>query len=164
MKKFLMVLALAVSAFSSSFALGVGDPAPALKTGKWIQGTPVTKFETGKVYVVEFWASWCVPCLQNIPHLNELQKTYEKKGLVVIGQNVWEQSEQAARKVVKNMGAKMAYRVALDSGGQDMSEKWMKAAGKSGIPTAFLIDKKGKIAWIGHPSDLEGELKQQFSK
>lgn len=164
MKKLLAVLAFSALTSLSALALGVGDKAPELKTGDWIQGPAVTKFETGKVYVVEFWASWCAPCVQNIPHLNELQKKYEKDGLVVIGQNVWERSEAAARKLVRSMGSKMSYRVALDTKSEDMSEKWMKAAGKGGIPTAFLVDKTGKIAWIGHPSRLDGELKQQFSK
>jgi hypothetical protein len=96
--------------------------------------------------------------------VNELQKKYEKDGLIVIGQNVWEKRESDAKKLVKSMGSKMSYRVALDTKSEDMAEKWMKAAGQDGIPAAFLVDRTGKIAWIGHPSRLDGELKQQFSK
>lgn len=144
--------------------LKVGDDAPALKTGKFIQGEPVKKFEAGKIYIVEFWATWCPPCRESIPHLNELAKKYADKGVVIIGQNVSEQSDAAVEKFVKKMGDKMTYRVALDDKSDveegAMNKTWMDAAGASGIPTAFVVDQKGKLAWIGHPmSGLESVIK-----
>jgi thiol-disulfide isomerase/thioredoxin len=139
--------------------LTIGDPAPKLQTGKFVQGDPVTEFAPGKAYVVEFWATWCGPCRQSIPHLNEVYNKYKDKGLVVIGQDCWEQDETKVAPFVRSMGDKMTYRVALDdkSGSQTgkMAETWMAAAGQDGIPTAFLIDKTGHIAWIGHPMAME---------
>lgn len=141
----------------SVHALEVGDAAPALKTGEWVQGEPVKSFDKDKVYVVEFWATWCGPCRETIPHLNEVQKKFADKGLVVIGQNVWEENEAAVAKFVKKMGDKMSYRVALDDKSAQeegaMANTWMKASGQDGIPTAFVVDKAGKVAWIGHPMD-----------
>ena len=134
--------------------LKVGDPAPALAQGKYVQGEPVAAFEKGKVYVVEFWATWCGPCRTAIPHVNKLQEKHKDRGLVVIGQNVWQRGENVESDVtafVKQMGADMTYRVALDRDGA-MAETWMKAAGRKGIPAAFVVDREGKIAWIGHPS------------
>jgi thiol-disulfide isomerase/thioredoxin len=49
------------------------DPAPPLKVSKWLKGEEVKRFEPGKVYVVEFWATWCGPCIAFMPHLAELQ-------------------------------------------------------------------------------------------
>jgi thiol-disulfide isomerase/thioredoxin len=148
-----------------AFALGVGDPAPALKTGKWLQGEPVKQIENDKVYVVEFWATWCGPCVATIPHLNELQKKFADKGLVVIGQNVWEDDDKAVPKFIKKMGDKMSYRVALDdkqdSEEGEMANRWMKAAKQDGIPTAFVVGKDGKIAWIGHPMSGLDEVVEQ---
>jgi thiol-disulfide isomerase/thioredoxin len=140
----------------------VGSPAPKLQTGKWVQGEPVQEFQPGKAYLVEFWATWCGPCRVSIPHLNEIHAKYKDKGLVVIGQDCWEQDEKLVPPFLKTMGSKMTYRVALDdkesSQTGKMAETWMAAAGQRGIPTAFLVDTKGRIAWIGHPMTLEERL------
>ena len=146
-------------AFAGGATLKVGDPAPKLQTGKWVQGEPVREFEKGKAYIVEFWATWCGPCRASIPHLNETYQKYKDKGLVVIGQNCWEHDESLVAPFVKKMGDKMTYRVALDdkegSEKGKMAETWMEAAGRNGIPSAFLVDKQGVIAWIGHPMELK---------
>ena len=57
--------------------LKVGDAAPELKATKWLQGDEVKSFEKDKVYVVEFWATWCGPCIVMMPHLSELQQEYK---------------------------------------------------------------------------------------
>lgn len=137
--------------------LHVGDPAPKLQTGKWVQGEPVAAVETGKVYIVEFWATWCGPCRTSIPHLNEIWEKNKDKGLVVIGQNVLEEEESTVARFVAKMGNKMTYRVALDDKSADeegaMAKNWLQAAGQDGIPAAFVVGRDGRIAWIGHPMD-----------
>jgi len=143
--------------------LGVGDPAPAIQVKEFVKGTPVASLEKGKRYVVEFWATWCGPCRVTIPHLTELQKKHPD--FTFVGVSVWEQDQQKVKPFVEQMGEKMAYTVAMDdvpAGGNGnegkMAKSWMEAAGQDGIPAAFLIDKDGKIAWIGHPMQLEEPL------
>ncbi len=161
---FTMIAALLVAASTAAAqpaqqaTLKVGDKAPPLGKGQWVQGEPITEFESGKVYVIENWATWCGPCIAAIPHINELQKKYADKGLVVIGQNVWESDPDAVKPFVEKMGEKMTYRVVMDEpSGQEgyMAKTWMEAAGQQGIPAAFVIDKEGRIAWIGHPMSME---------
>src|SRR5215510_10616775 len=94
--------------------LNVGDHAPRLQSGKWVQGEPVNSFEKDKAYIVEFWATWCGPCRESIPHLNEIYTKFKDKGLVVIGQDCWEDNESLVGPFIKKMGDKMTYRVALD--------------------------------------------------
>ena len=149
-------------ALAAEPTLKVGSPAPKLQTGKWVQGEPVKQFEPGKAYLVEFWATWCGPCRVSIPHLNDIYTKYKDKGLIVIGQDCWEEDEKLVAPFVEQMGEKMTYRVALDdketSKKGRMAETWMDAAGQNGIPTAFLVDTKGVIAWIGHPMKLKEQV------
>jgi thiol-disulfide isomerase/thioredoxin/Flp pilus assembly protein TadD len=168
MQRSIPTFAVVVSLLCASFAvaqeekkvtLNVGDPAPKLDQGEYVKGEPVKELEKGKSYVVEFWATWCGPCVQSIPHLSKLQEQY--KEITFIGQNCWENDPAAVKAFVEKMGDKMNYRVALDGGSErtgPMAITWMKAAGANGIPTAFLVDGEGRIAWIGHPMQLDATL------
>lgn len=138
-------------------SLKVGDKAPAPAPGVWAQGEAVKAFEGDKVYLVEFWATWCGPCIQAIPHINELAERHQKAGLVVIGQNLGE-DEATVKAFVKKMGKKMTYRVAVDDAAGTMAKNWLKAAGQNGIPCAFVVDKSGRVAYIGHPMSLDEAL------
>ena len=153
---------LAVAAGGSHAELMVGDKAPALQTGKWVQGEPVQSFETNHVYIVEFWATWCGPCVASIPHLNQLWEKFKDKGVMVIGQDVWD-GDPAVAPFVKRMGTNMTYRVALDDKSQEadgwMAEHWWpRSVNHHGIPHAFVINRDGMIAWIGHPMQLNEQV------
>jgi thiol-disulfide isomerase/thioredoxin len=132
--------------------LKVGSPAPKMQVAKWLKGEPV-KFEKGKIYVVEFWATWCGPCKVSIPHLTEMAKKFKDK-VSFTGVSIWEQNPEDieyVNKFVQDMGDNMDYHIAADGTPAYMTNAWMKAAGANGIPTAFVVDKTGTIAWIGHP-------------
>ncbi len=130
-------------------ALDIGDPAPTLSgVSGWMNGDAVDPAEPdGKtVYVVEFWATWCPPCRQTIPHLDGLQATYKDRGVVVVG--VTSETEAVVKPFMEQVP--MRYRVALDEKGST-DDTYMK--GIEGIPHAFLVGRDGKIAWQGHPLD-----------
>ena len=73
-----------------------------------------------------------------------------------------ERDEKLVEPFLKDMGEKMTYRVSLDdkttSKKGTMAETWMDAAGRNGIPSAFLVNTEGKIAWIGHPMELKDSV------
>lgn len=145
--------------------LKVGDKAPPLTIEKWVKGEPVTGFEKGKVYVVEFWATWCGPCVKMFPHLSELQKEYKDKGVTVIGTNIWERKYDDdtfnnVKEFVEKQGDRMSYRVAFDGSSKAMDKAYMKAAGRNGIPSAFIVNQDGVVAWVGHPVQMDEPLKQ----
>lgn len=145
--------------------LAIGDDAPEISVNKWVKGGAVGEFEEGKIYVMEFWATWCGPCLASIPHLTELQEQYADDNVSVIGCAIWQREDtQDAREskvstFVEAQGDKMNYTVAVDNESW-MSDNWMKPAGRNGIPSAFIIDGTGTVAWIGSPFTMDDPLEQ----
>jgi len=162
-----MAIALGVSVSGTAFGnpedsvLNVGDKIPELKYGKWLKGTPVKQYENGRLYIFEFWATWCGPCRQAMPHLSEVAEKYKDK-LTVIGVDVWETEGGHAptitpEKFVKMNGNNMRYNVVTDTKDEWMGNNWMKAAGQGGIPCSFMV-KDGIILWIGHPINLDSVI------
>jgi thiol-disulfide isomerase/thioredoxin len=160
MRRFSLLLALACFAPATVFAdnLGPGKAAPKLEIKDWIKGDKFTEFEAGKVYVVEFWATWCGPCKTSIPHLTELAKA--NPDVKFLGVSIWEDNDGSnIANFVKEMGDKMDYNVAYSGNKEGMSKSWMEAAGQNGIPSAFIIKDK-TVQWIGHPMSMEEPLKE----
>lgn len=103
----------------------------------------------GKVILLEFWATWCGPCIENIPRLNRYQKLFQGQGFEVVGVS-HESFGTVKRFVEKN---DMRYRVAVD-------EKAVlnEAFGVTAIPHAVLVSAAGRVVWDGHPGDLETKM------
>ena len=115
------------------------------------EGPLSLKAARGKIVLLEFWATWCPPCRQSIPHLQGLHEKYGNKGLKIISVSTEPREHVAA--FVKEMGGKMTYPIGLDT-----DSKTAEAYGVEGIPSAFLIDPKGRIIWRGHPLNLDDGL------
>jgi len=126
----------------------LGQKAAALDGLTYVKGDAVT-LEEGKVYVVEFWATWCPPCLTSIPHLTEIQKQFKDKGVTVIGISN-EADIEKVKSFVTEQGEKMNYTVAVDTEGK-VGNGYMTAFKQNGIPTAFVVDGQSNVAWVGHP-------------
>jgi thiol-disulfide isomerase/thioredoxin len=131
---------------------GIGQVAPEISAESWINlkaPTTLAKLR-GKVVVLEFWATWCGPCVEGIPHLNELQRIYAGKDVQLL--SLVEEGHATMDKFLKRKTVE--YPIGLESGA-------LKAYGVSSIPHAFVVDKDGKIAWHGHP---EGDELEQAVK
>jgi thiol-disulfide isomerase/thioredoxin len=144
-------------------ALGIGDTAPAISIDHWVKGGAIDGFEDGQVYVMEFWATWCGPCITSMPHLSGLQEEYGDD-VKIIGVSSEEELEivtgflaEINKRDDTLNDNRMRYTVAVDPD-RSTSDAFMKAAGQNGIPTAFIIDANGKVAWIGHPMGMDGPL------
>ena len=165
---FLSVFIISVNA-QDSITVRIGDPAPEFQYSKWLKGEPLKSFKGEKLYILEFWATWCGPCKAAMPHLSEIQKKYENK-IRVIGVNVWENVGEkqyetalpAVEKFVEGNDTNMIYAVSVDNNKQHMGNKWLKASGNYGIPTTFIV-KDERILWIGHPNKLDSILPLMFN-
>jgi thiol-disulfide isomerase/thioredoxin len=158
--------------------LTIGSDAPALDVEHWVQDGEgkfgkVTKFEKGRVYVVEFWATWCGPCIMSMPHIVDTQKKYAGKGvqIVSISDEPLETVEEfLERELPPNIAAESkditnfkeltkSYCLTTDPDGSS-SKEYMAAAGQNGIPCAFIVGKDAKVEWIGHPMEMDEPLDQ----
>jgi thiol-disulfide isomerase/thioredoxin len=135
----------------------VGDTAPSLSDVEWLQGKPVPSFGDGRVYVLDFWATWCGPCIRSIPHINAMANEL-RDDITVIGVAIWPRETMTPTdEYVQKRGDEMAYTIAEDIDGQT-AKSFMEAAGRNGIPTAMVIDGAGILTWMGHPQDGMDEV------
>jgi len=91
----------------------------------------------GEVILLDFWATWCSPCRESIPHLIQLYKTYQKKGFEVIGMNMDKRDMETVRQFA--MSLNIPYPVVITL------EKVERDYGVTGLPSTIIIDKKGRI-------------------
>jgi thiol-disulfide isomerase/thioredoxin len=131
-----------------------GMAAPAFTADASIKGAEVKALAPGKVHVVEFWATWCGPCIGSMPHLTQLQKS--NPDVTVIGVAGFERGndvtakEKKVRDFIAAKPERADYTIVFDGDGT-MANEWMQAARRNSIPTAFVVGMDGKIAYIGSP-------------
>ncbi|MFN9719361.1 MAG: redoxin domain-containing protein [Planctomycetota bacterium] len=168
--------------------LTIGSKAPELDVEHWVSDghgkfRPVTTFESGKVYVVEFWATWCGPCIASMPHLAETQEKYADEGVQIV--SISDEDIETVEKFLKRPLRKPvaqpkeggnekeadteegkeetyadltgAYCLTTDPDRSNHAA-YMEAAGQRGIPTCFIVGKAGEVEWIGHPMVMDEPL------
>lgn len=103
----------------------------------------------GKVTVIDFWATWCGPCVESIPHWNELASSFEGQAVQFIA--ISSENEAVVRKFLKRTAFKSW--VAVEGVGRSLSDLY----GVSGIPTTVLVNKDGIVAAVTHPARLRAK-------
>jgi len=156
---------LVIIAASFLAAAGPADAAPR-------QGHPVPDFKVistsgqsisqgnyrGYVLILDFFATWCSPCRQSIPHLVELNRTYGTQGLQVLGVSVGEDGERAVKAFADEFRVNYPLALAGDSTASDFSVR--------SVPVMYLVDKKGKIAEVyrGYTDDMGRSMEQSIKR
>jgi len=153
----LAVAGLLLSTQPAAAILQKGQIAPPVKLVT-TAGQPITLSNyKGYVLVMDFFATWCIPCKESIPHLNSLNRKYGKQGLQILGVNVDEGNDREVRNFIAER--KVSYPVAM--GGEDMQSDY----GLRSIPTVYVINKKGMVAdkFQGY-SDQTGKAMEESIK
>jgi len=141
----------ALLAVAPAAAVSIGEPAAPITITDWVKGKPMDllKDGKGKVIVVEFWATWCPPCIEIIPETTEFYQKYKDKGLIVVGLTDMGRGQtlKTVQDFVTRQGNKMDYPVAFDS-----TQRTTLAYQAYGLPHAVVIGKDGRVVWTGHPA------------
>jgi len=155
---FIKRAALAVLIASSAFAADAGGPAPAFTLTTLTGDTANLSQYKGQVVMVNFWATWCGPCQQEMPLLDQMYKKYKMGGFTLLGVNVDKDAppvkELLARKPV-------SFPVLLDPANQVS-----KAYHVDEMPSSVIIDRKGEIRYVhrgykpGDENDYQDRIRQ----
>lgn len=132
-----------------AIAQQVGQPAPALDLPGTTKQVRLSEMK-GKVVYLDFWASWCAPCKQSFPWMNEMQAKYGAQGLQVVGVSV-DAKRSDAEEFLK--GTPAQFTVAFDTKGESPKTYAIK-----GMPSSFLIGADGRVL-VSHAGFKEADKK-----
>ena len=158
--------------------LKIGSPAAPIDIEHWVSDAggkhgAVTDLKPGKVYVIEFWATWCVPCIGSMPHLAEIQTKYSDKNVQIV--SVSNEDLETVKTFLKRdykprdstptseltpktyAELTAAYCLTADPD-KSVYHDYHRAAGRRGIPAAYIVGKTGLIEWMGHPNKMDKAL------
>jgi len=142
-----------------------GMPAPPLRLGDWLLGSPINELKKGRVYVIDFFISYLHESRTFTKPFEDLNRKYGRKA-TFFAVSVMEHDQGDVTSYVKALQGKVTYGIALDDqalptdGHGHMSVSWLSAAAVENVPVVFIVDKDGNIAWHGDPSETDGVLEQ----
>jgi len=156
---FALLLALAANASAKTpIKLKVGDVAPQFSRTD-LQGRPFD-LRRGKIVLVDFWASWCPPCIIAIPHLSQLQNKYGARGFQVVGVSM-----DDSAKITKETMQEIRFNYPVVPGDAKLGNLY---GGVLGLPLQFLVGADGKILAIRSgdfpPTALDKEIAAALKK
>lgn len=136
----------------------LGQPAPNFKVVSTSGQTISQDNYRGHVLILDFFATWCQPCRQSIPHLVEINRKYGKQGLQILGLSVDEDGERAVKTVADEFRINYPLALAGDLTTGDF--------GVRSVPVMFLIDKKGKVVEVyrGYSDDMARSVEQAIKR
>ena len=154
-----LITGLIATCLASAFAsLKVGDMFPNLDGFK-LEGTLPSDLK-GKVVMVDFWASWCGPCKQSFPTMDELQKKYSDRGVVIIAVNEDEKKSDMEDFLKENKTSFIVVRDAAPDG-----NKLVDKVEITGMPSSFILDGEGKVRFSHsgfHGADTKKKYEQEI--
>ncbi|QXP79213.1 MULTISPECIES: TlpA family protein disulfide reductase [Winogradskyella] len=159
MRKLMYILILLT--FGNIYAqsnIKVNGKAPKINITNWIENIPNDKNLNDKYIVLEFWATWCGPCIAAVPHMNKIQEEFNQKDLYYI--SITDESIAKVERSLKRIEFKSIVVTDLTKETQINFGDGIK--GLDEYPLTVLIDKSGIIKWIGEPKNLNSAIMSKF--
>ncbi|MBX4876526.1 TlpA family protein disulfide reductase [Rhizobium bangladeshense] len=136
--------------------ISIGSPAPSINVQHWLRGDPLSNFQLGKIYILDFFSTTCGYCGPVLSHLAQMQEEFSDMGVELIGVAANEEAETANEalaqvdKWVTKWLPNTKIRIGFDHSGE-MAKHWLLASLSFHLPQAFIVGRDGSIAFIGDP-------------
>lgn len=156
-----LIYILALLTFGKSLAqsnIKVNEKAPKINITNWIENVPNDRDLSDKFIVLEFWATWCGPCIAAVPHMNKIQQEFKQKDLYFI--SITDESIEKVKRSLKRIDFNSI--VVTDLTKQTQINFGDGIKGLETYPLTVLIDKAGIIKWIGEPKSLNSSVMSNF--
>ncbi|GAK92930.1 energy; protein modification [Nonlabens ulvanivorans] len=154
MKKILLfIFLLSVVQVYGQENLNLGEKAPGINITEWIANVPENKDLGNKFKVLEFWTTWCGPCLGAVPHMNELAKEF---GDEILFLSITNESPEKVNRTLKRM--EFLSTVVTDQTSYTQQEYGDGKSEYTALPMTVLIDDENIIKWIGQPQMLDRDI------
>ena len=139
--------------------LKVGEKAPKLNITDYLQNVPEDKNFDKKFMLLEFWATWCTTCLEEVPKLNQMQERFKnQKDLIFV--SITYESPEKTKKTLERV--KFNSIVVSDQTKKALNDFVLDNKGTIALPKTILIDNKGIIRWIGVPYTINDTVITKF--
>jgi thiol-disulfide isomerase/thioredoxin len=147
-----MLASTVVGAQDTVTPLVVGDPAPRIPDVRWVRGEPVQSWTPGHVYLVDFWATWCPPCIKGLRRLQTLHEQLAGRNVHIVALAIWPTPTSQPPEELLARFPELSYSIAIDNENA-AADSFMPPTRSTGLPNTILIDRQGRLAWVGEPSD-----------
>lgn len=159
MKALLCSLSLLLCTYANAQSnIDAGQLAPPINVTDWVLNVPEDKNFSGKFVVLEFWATWCGPCIAAIPHLNELQEKFQRDDLYFV--SITDESLPKINRFLDRLDFNSI--VVSDQSKQTHIAFGDGKTKLEAYPMTVLIDPEGIIRWVGEPKQLTSEVMKKF--
>lgn len=147
MKKFLFILLISL--------IGLRAQAQVINYSAHLAGPSPSEYQSGQYMFIDFWATWCIPCIKSMDHIEYLQSLFSDKVFFI---NMSSEQVHTVEKFLKKHPVNTSMLIDFDA--QNFKNFGIKA-----IPKSVLLDSEGNILWFGHPSDMTpNQLKKLTAK
>jgi thiol-disulfide isomerase/thioredoxin len=147
---FVVTITIVIGYFNAFAQLKIGQDAPEIVITDWLKNVPKSKGFSGKFIIIDFWATWCAPCLETIPHFNQMVKENRSNpNLVFLAL-----TEEKVSKVMP-MLKRVPFNAVVVT---DTSRQTYDNFRANAIPFCVVIDNRNKIRWFGNPGSINSKI------